>query len=152
MGIETAASHVSRTRRDSPRPSDPSTSTRGPVAHGNESSDIEPPASSPTTIRPEAAQSLRVRTRLVARETCRRAAAPAEVRHATAVIPAERRCGTSNPCAPNAAAERTTAPKLRGSVTPSNATSSGGVAESSAAANTSSGRAYSYGSTCSATP
>ena len=40
-----------------------------------------------------------------------------------AVIPAARRSGRNTPCAPNAAAERITAPRLRGSVTPSRATS-----------------------------
>ena len=65
--------------------------------------------------------------RLVARATGSRAATPADVRQATAVIPAERRCGTTTPCPPNAPAERTTAPRLRGSVTPSSATIRPGV-------------------------
>src|SRR3712207_9396239 len=51
------------------------------------------------------------------------------VRQAEAVMPTERRCGTTTPCASKAAAERTTAPRLRGSVTPSIATTSGGRAE-----------------------
>src|SRR3712207_9073534 len=51
------------------------------------------------------------------------------VRQAEAVMPTERRCGTTTPCASKAAAERTTAPRVRGSVTPSNATTSGGRAE-----------------------
>ena len=42
------------------------------------------------------------------------------------MTPAERRSGTITPCAPKASAERITAPRLRGSVTPSSATSSGG--------------------------
>ena len=54
------------------------------------------------------------------------------MRQATAVTPAERRSGTITPCAPNAAAERITAPRLRGSVTPSSATSSGAVVDSRA--------------------
>ncbi len=37
-------------------------------------------------------------------------------------MPAARRSGTNTPCAPKAAAERITAPRLRGSVTPSSAT------------------------------
>ena len=41
-------------------------------------------------------------------------------------MPADRRSGTTTPCAPKPAAERTTAPRLRGSVTPSSATTSGG--------------------------
>ena len=44
---------------------------------------------------------------------------------ADAVMPAARRSGMSTPCAPNPAAERTTAPRLRGSVTESSATISG---------------------------
>ena len=60
-----------------------------------------------------------------------RAAVPAEVRQAVAVTPAERRSGTITPCAPNATADRITAPRLRGSVTPSSATSSGAVVDSS---------------------
>ena len=57
-----------------------------------------------------------------------RAAAPALVRQATAVTDAERRCGMSTPWPPNAATERTIAPRLRGSEMLSNATSrAGGV-------------------------
>ena len=55
-----------------------------------------------------------------------RAAAPALVFHAEAVMPAARRSGISTPCAPKPAALRTTAPRLRGSVTESSATISGG--------------------------
>src|SRR3954465_13758560 len=58
-----------------------------------------------------------------------RAGAPPLVGQAEAVMPTARRCGTTTPCASNAAAERTTAPRLRGSVTPSIATSSGGRPE-----------------------
>src|SRR4051795_10823730 len=43
-------------------------------------------------------------------------------------MPTERRWGTTTPWASKAAAERTTAPRLRGSVTPSSATISGGGA------------------------
>ena len=71
------------------------------------------------------------------------AAAPALVRQAEAVMPTARRCGTTTPCAPNAAAERTTAPRLRGSVTPSMATTSGGRPELRARSSRSSGWAYS---------
>ena len=53
------------------------------------------------------------------------AAAPADAFQATALIPAERRSGTTTPCAPKAQALRTIAPRLRGSVTPSRATKSG---------------------------
>ena len=44
---------------------------------------------------------------------------------AEAVIPALRRAGTTTPCPPKAATERTMAPRLRGSVIPSSATTSG---------------------------
>ena len=54
-----------------------------------------------------------------------RAAAPAEVFQAEAVTPTERRCGTMTPCPPKAATERMIAPRLRGSVMPSIATTSG---------------------------
>ena len=40
-------------------------------------------------------------------------------------MPAERRCGSTTPWPPNAAAERMIAPRLRGSVIPSSATNSG---------------------------
>ena len=62
------------------------------------------------------------RARLAARATGTRTAAPALDFHAPAVMPALRRDGTTTPAAPNAAAERTTAPRLRVSVTPSRAT------------------------------
>ena len=72
-----------------------------------------------------------------------RAAAPAEVFHAAAFRPTERRCGTMTPWPPNAATERMIAPRLRGSVTPSSATSSGFSPRSSTWSSTSSGCAYS---------
>ena len=40
-------------------------------------------------------------------------------------MPTERRSGTTTPWPPNAATERTMAPRLRGSVMPSSATTSG---------------------------
>ena len=83
--------------------------------------------SSPTRANPASAYARRVRLRLVARAIGSRAAAPAEVFHAAAVIPAARRSGMSTPWAPKAAAERTIAPRLRGSITPSRATISGSV-------------------------
>ena len=51
-----------------------------------------------------------------------RAAAPALVFQAEAVMPAARRSGTTTPWAPKPDALRTTAPRLRGSVTESSAT------------------------------
>src|SRR3954469_18683340 len=74
-----------------------------------------------------------------------RAAVPADVRHADAVMPALRRSGTTTPCAPNAAADRTMAPRFRGSVTPSTATIRAGRPESLARASRSDGCAYWYG-------
>jgi hypothetical protein len=55
-----------------------------------------------------------------------RASAPADAFQAPAFTPAERRAGTSTPLPPNAATDLATAPRLRGSVTPSSATISGG--------------------------
>ena len=68
-----------------------------------------------------------VRVRFTARATGSRASAPADAFHAPTVTPALRRAGTTTPVAPNAADDRTTAPRLRGSVTPSRATMRGGV-------------------------
>ena len=62
------------------------------------------------------------RVRLLASATGMRAAAPAEVFHALAVMPADRRSGTTTPWPPKAATERMMAPRLRGSVMPSRAT------------------------------
>ncbi len=100
---------------------------------------------------PASAQAVNARTRFVARATGNRAAAPADVFHAAAVTPAARRSGTTTPCAPNAAADLITAPRLRGSVTPSNATRSPGGA-ACARARRSSGWAYRNGGTDSASP
>ena len=63
-----------------------------------------------------------VRAILVTCATGRRAAAPADDFQADAVIAAARRSVITTPAAPNAAALRTIAPRLRGSVTPSSAT------------------------------
>ena len=63
--------------------------------------------------------------RLGANATGMRAAAPAEVFQALAVMPTERRSGTTTPWPPKAATERMMAPRLRGSVMPSSATTSG---------------------------
>ena len=66
------------------------------------------------------------RVRLVARATGTRAAAPADVFQALAVIPADAPLGHDHAVHAEAPAERTTAPRLRGSVTESSATISGG--------------------------
>ncbi len=125
IGIDATRSHVSRTSRDSPLPSEPTTSTSGPAAISSASTGRSPSASRPTTNSPACWKATSARVRLVARATGIRAAAPAEVFQAEAVIPAERRSGTTTPCPPKAATERTIAPTLRGSVTPSRATISG---------------------------
>ena len=57
----------------------------------------------------------------------------------TAVTDAERRCGISTPWPPNAATERTIAPRFRGSEMLSRATSNGAIASAFAAASRSSG-------------
>ena len=114
IGIDTIASQFSRTRRDSPLPSEPTTTTIGPrrvelvefgVAAGVETDHLQ----------------ARVGPALAAcgsgwwpAPTRSRAAAPALVRHATAVTDADRRCGISTPWPPNAATDRTIAPRLRG--------------------------------------
>ena len=85
---------------------------------------------------PEARRSIWFR--LVTLATGIRAAAPAEVFQAAAVIDADRRAGITTPCAPNAAAERTIAPRFRGSVTPSKATTKPCDGTSKAASKTSS--------------
>ncbi len=73
----------------------------------------------------------------MARATGMRAAAPALVRQATAVTEAERRCGISTPWPPNAATDRTMAPRLRGSEMLSSATNNAGGAPSAAASRSS---------------
>jgi len=78
------------------------------------------------------------------------ASAPADAFHAAAVTPADRRTGISTPSAPNAATDLATAPRLRGSVMPSSATTSG--AEPTARSTRSSGCAYWYGLIRSARP
>ena len=81
-----------------------------------------------------------------------RAAAPALVFQAEAVMPAARRSGMTTPCAPKPAALRMTAPRLRGSVTWSSTTISGGSPISGARSRRSSGWAYSYAGIRAASP
>ena len=150
--MDASASQFSRTSRDRPLPSDPTTSTSPSVANGRSLIAMSPSPASPTTKHPAWRYACSVRTRLVARATGTRAAAPEETFQADAVTPAERRSGTTTPFAPNAPAERSTAPRLRGSVTPSSATMSGFVRWSDAASSRSSGSAYTYGGTWMATP
>jgi len=73
-----------------------------------------------------------------------------ETFQAVAVTPAARRAGTTTPWPPKAAVERSTAPRLRGSVTPSSATTRAGADPPTV--RKSSGWAYSYAGTCSTSP
>ena len=66
-----------------------------------------PSMSRPRTKKPAFWYSSSARVRLVARATGIRAAAPAEVFQALAVMPADRRSGTTTPWPPKAATERT---------------------------------------------
>src|SRR5690606_18240033 len=152
IGIATRKSQVLPTSRDNPRPSEPTTPTSGATATSRSYSPVGASASRPTTTCPSCWHAFSARVRLVTRDTGNRAAAPALVRQAVAVMPAARRFGTNTPWAPNAAAERITAPRLRGSVTPSSATSSGGSGCSEAAASRSSNGRYEYGGTWSPIP
>lgn len=99
-------------------------------------------------LRPEVLQ----RSREVRRPgaTGTRAAAPADDFQALAVIPTDRRDGTTTPCPPNAATDRMIAPRLRGSVIPSSATTRGMPGD--CGSTTSDGCAYSYGGTWIARP
>jgi hypothetical protein len=139
IGIRTVRSQVCCTNRDRPLPSEPITSTSGSVPASRSARSTVPLAARPTTTRPCFWYDSSVLVRFPAWATGIRAAAPAEVFQAPAVIPALRRSGMTMPCAPNAAAERITAPRLRGSVTPSRATNSGVSAASSACRSRSSG-------------
>ncbi|CAB5009927.1 unannotated protein [freshwater metagenome] len=82
--------------------------------------------SRPTTKSPSFLAASIVRARFVTCAIGKRAAAPADDFQADAVIDAARRSVMMTPAAPNAAALRMIAPKLRGSVTPSRATISAG--------------------------
>ena len=113
----------------------------GPVRPGAAAIGVSPSPARPMIMKPIFAACSRARFRFVAIAIGSRAAAPADVFHAAAVIDAERRDGITTPVAPKAAAERTMAPRLRGSVTPSRATTMPSV--SNASASTSSTSAYS---------
>ena len=123
--MDARESHASRTNRDKPAPSLPTTNTMGPEAPGTSEILVSAVASRPIKLSPAVAYARRLRLRFVARAIGIWAAAPAEVFHAAAVMPAERRSGINTPSAPKAAADRTIAPRLRGSVMESNATMSG---------------------------
>src|SRR6201986_2631177 len=122
IGIDTIMSQAFVTTRESPRPSEPTTSTIGPSAIDISRRSVVPSASSPATKKPAFLYDSIARVRLTACATGSRASAPAEAFHAPAVTPADRRDGTTTPVAPNGAGDRITAPRFRGSVTPSRAT------------------------------
>src|SRR5699024_1177580 len=152
IGIETTWSLISRARRDSPLPSAPTTSAAGCVPSTRPRVVKSPSASRPSTNTPLSFREVRVRLRLVTWATRTRPAAPAATFHTLAVIATLRRSGRITPCAPKASAERRIAPRFRGSVMPSSATSSGGSKRSAAMRISSSISAYSYGGIVSATP
>src|ERR1700722_15053983 len=128
IGMDTSMSQAAATTRESPRPSEPTTRTIGPSAIDMSRTLVVPAASSPATKKPAFLYPSIARVRLTACATGSRTSAPADAFHAPAVTPADLRAGTTTPGAPNAAADRTPAPRLRGSVTPSSATMSGKVA------------------------
>jgi hypothetical protein len=152
IGIDTMASQVSATMRERPLPSLPTTTTSGRSASSRPGSMTSPSPSRPSTKTPWSLNDLRVCVRFDAMATGMRAAAPAEVFHAEAVRPTERRCGMMTPWPPNAATERMIAPRLRGSVMPSSAPKSGFWRRLIEPSSRSTGCAYSYGGTLRATP
>ena len=137
------ASHVSATRRERPLPSLPTTMTIGRSAQDRPGSETSPSPSRPSTKTPRSLSAFSVCVRFGAIATGMRAAAPAEVFQAAAFTPTERRCGTMTPWPPNAPVERRIAPRLRGSVMPSSATSSGVSSRASTSSSISIGCAYS---------
>src|SRR3984957_6913457 len=126
IGIFTTTSQCWLTSRDRPLPSDPMTSASGLVAGGREPISVSASPSRPTTNRPAFAYEASAEARFEAWATGNLASAPADAFQAPAVTPAVRRPGISTPAPPNAATDLATAPRLRGSVTPSSATISGG--------------------------
>ena len=91
-------------------------------------------AASPMAVKPAFCRDSSARVMFVTCATGTRASAPADVFQADAVTPTERRVGTMIPSAPKAAADRAIAPRLRGSVTPSSATSRVPVSKRAASA------------------
>src|SRR6476619_2331117 len=84
IGIDTTWSQVSRTRRDRPLPSDPTTTTTGSVANASPGSSTSPSMSRPRTKNPAFWNVSSARVRLGTRATGTRAAAPADVFQALA--------------------------------------------------------------------
>ena len=124
-GIETRWSQCSRTSRRMPRPSPPSTSATGRV-RSTASQRSVPAASKPTTQMPRALSASSACTRLPMRATFTCSSAPADARPTVSESPALWRSGSSTPSAPAASTVRRMAPRLRGSSTPSSATTSAG--------------------------
>lgn len=128
IGMPAMESHASRTRRLKPLPSEPSTTTSGSV-----SKPVSPTMGVTATVEADAVVSAFLQAfngfgEIYHAATGMCAAAPADTFHAAAVTEAERRSGRITPLAPNAAAERMTAPRFCGSVTPSSAMNSGRAA------------------------
>src|SRR3712207_73020 len=97
IGMLTRMSHVSPTSRDSPRPSEPTTTSSGPTAASNWYRSVSPSASRPMAVKPACWHALIARVRLTTWDTGTRAAAPALVRQAVAVMPAARRSVMKTP-------------------------------------------------------
>src|ERR1700756_5233955 len=114
IGIDTSRSQALATTRDSPRPSEPTTSTIGPSAIDMSRRSVVPSASSPATKKPAFLYPSIARVRLTAWATGSLASAPAEAFHAPAVTPADRRDGTTTPGAPKGGAGPPTAPGVPG--------------------------------------
>ena len=97
MGMDSSASQWSRVRRASPSPSEPTTTSRGPSEPGRAETDTSPSPARPTTVKPILDACRRARFRFVAMATGMRAAAPAELFHAAAVMEADLRAGITTP-------------------------------------------------------
>ena len=124
-GIRTNWSQWRRVSNDRPWSSEPVTNTSGP-SKSTSMSVTSPSAARPITLYPESLSFSRERLRLTTRATGRCSMAPAATLAAEPVKPALRRCGKTRPWAPIASADRTTAPRLWGSVIPSRASNKGG--------------------------
>src|SRR5580692_4592012 len=90
IGIRTSRSQAPATTRESPRPSDPTTSTIGPSAIDMSLTSSLPSASSPATKKPSDLYPSIALVRFTAWATGSRARAPADAFHAPAVTPARR--------------------------------------------------------------
>src|ERR1700751_1241705 len=106
IGIDTSMSQALATTRESPRPSEPTTSTIGPSAIDMSRRSGVPSASSPATKNPAFLYPSIARVRLTAWATGSPASAPAEAFHAPAVTPADRGGRANKPGGPHPAPHR----------------------------------------------